>query len=438
MKTYVPATRQEQERMLASMGFATMEDLLRDIPASVRLNRPLNLREGMSEADTFRAVKAMADQNNADMPIFRGAGAYHHFIPSVISALVQRGEFLTAYTPYQPEMSQGMLQAIFEYQTLIARLTGMDASNASVYDGATAAAEAMLMCRDIARKDKLLVSRGLHPDVLEVLKTYAPCAGVELVEIPLKEGTTDLEAVAANAAGAAGLITASPNYCGLIEDFGAQAALMHGAKGLLVAYVEPISLGLLKTPGALGADIAIGDGQPLGIPLSWGGPYVGFMATTKRYLRNLPGRIVGETMDDTGNRAYVLTLQAREQHIRREKAASNICSNQSLCAIMASIYLTAMGPLGMREVAQACVQKAHYAAERIKAIPGMRIAYDRPFFMEFVVESDIPSDRINEAVRKAGIVGGYPLDDRRILYCVTEMNTREEIDALVCALEVIA
>ncbi len=437
MKTYVPATQQEQERMLASMGFSSMEDLLRDIPASVRLNRPLNLPEGMSEADTLRAVQGLADQNQANMPLFRGAGAYRHFIPSIIPALVQRGEFLTAYTPYQPEMSQGMLQAIFEYQSLIARLTGMDASNASVYDGATAAAEAMLMCREIARKDKLLASAGLHPDVLDVLRTYAPCTGMELVEIPLKEGTTDLDAVAAHAAGAAGLIAASPNYYGLVEDTAAQAARIHEARGLMVSYVEPISLGLLKTPGALGSDIAIGDGQPLGIPLSWGGPYVGFMATMKKHLRNLPGRIVGETVDDGGNKTYVLTLQAREQHIRREKATSNICSNQSLCAIMTAIYLTAMGPEGMREVAQACAQKAHYAAERIAAIPGMKIAYDQPFFMEFVVESNIPSEKINAAVRKAGIVGGLPLDDQRILYCVTEMNTREEIDALARALEVI-
>ncbi len=438
MKTYVPATPEEQARMLAAMGHASIEDLLRDIPASVRLRRPLNLPDALSEADTLRATRALANENRADMPLFRGAGAYRHFIPSIIPALTGRGEFLTAYTPYQFEMSQGMLQAIFEFQSLIARLTGMDASNASVYDGATAAAEAMLMCRDIARKDKLLVSAGLNPDVLATLRTYAPCVGVELVEIPLKDGVTDADAVAAHAPGAAGLIAASPNYYGLIEDTAALAETIHAAKGLMVSYGEPISLGLLKSPGALGADIAVGDGQPLGIPLSFGGPYVGFMATVKKYLRNLPGRIVGETVDGEGNRAYVLTLQAREQHIRREKATSNICSNQSLCAIMAGIYLTAMGPQGLKEVAEACMQKAHYAAEKIAAIPGMRIAYDKPFFMEFVVESDISTDKIDEAVRGAGIVGGLPLDARRTLYCVTEMNTREEIDALVRALEVIA
>ncbi|MDL2318841.1 aminomethyl-transferring glycine dehydrogenase subunit GcvPA [Eubacteriales bacterium OttesenSCG-928-A19] len=438
MKSYVPATHEEQARMLAAMGLSSIEELLRDIPDAVRCNRALNLPEGLSEAEALARIKAYARENSKGMTLFRGAGAYRHFIPSVIQPLVSRGEFLSAYTPYQFEMSQGMLQAIFEYQSLIARLTGMDASNASVYDGATAAAEAMLMCRDSARREKVLASQGLHPDVLRVLRTYAPCVGVELVEIPLREGVTDLAAVEANAEGAAGLIAASPNYLGLIEDTAALAERVHAARGLMVSYVEPISLGLLRSPGDLGADIAIGDGQPLGIPLSFGGPYVGFMAVKQRYLRNLPGRIVGETTDDEGNRAYVLTLQAREQHIRREKATSNICSNQSLCAIMAAIYLTAMGPQGLREVAEGCLQRAHYAAERIAKVPGMKLLYDKPFFMEFVIESKKPARVIDEALRAKGIVGGLPLDEHSALYCVTETNTRAEIDALVEALEVIA
>ena len=435
MKSYVPATREEQQAMLEAMGVSSMEALLGDIPGEVRLNRPLKLPDGLSEVETLRVIQGYAAENVTNKPLFRGAGAYSHFIPAIIPALTQRGEFLTAYTPYQFEMSQGMLQAIFEYQSLIARLTGMDASNASVYDGATAAAEAMLMCRDSARKDKLLVSQGLHPDVLGVLRTYAPCAGVELVEIPLADGVTDLAAVEANAEGAAGLIAASPNYYGIIEDIAAMAERIHAVRGLMVAYVEPISLGLLKKPGDLGADIAVGDGQPLGIPLSWGGPYVGFMAVKQRLLRNLPGRIIGETVDDDGNRAYVLTLQAREQHIRREKATSNICSNQSLCAISAGIYLTAMGPQGLREVAEACLQKAHFLAEGIASIPGMELCYNKPFFMEFVVKSVLPARAIDKAVRAKGIVGGLPLDEHRILYCATEMNTREEIDALVAALK---
>lgn len=438
MRSYVPATREEQARMLKTIGVSSMEALLKDIPQGVRLNRPLNLPEGMAEGDALRMLSAYAQENNADMPLFRGAGAYRHFIPSIIGPLTQRGELLTAYTPYQFEMSQGMLQAIFEYQSLIARLTGMEASNASVYDGATAAAEAMLMCRESARKAKFLVSQGVHPDVLETLRTYAPCVGVDLVEIPLRDGMTDAAAVQANIDGAAGLLVASPNYYGLIENIGAFAEQIHAVRGLMVAYVNPISLGLLKRPGDVGADIAVGDGQPLGIPLSFGGPYVGFMAAKQRLLRNLPGRIVGETVDDEGNRAYVLTLQAREQHIRREKAVSNICSNQSLCAIMTGIYMTAMGPQGLREVAETCLQKAYYAAQRIAAIPGMRLAHDGPFFDEFVVYSDVNSDKVDEAVRTAGIIGGLPLDDHNILYCVTEMNTREEIDALVRVLEVVA
>ncbi len=438
MKSYIPATREEQTRLLEAIGLSSTEALFRDIPDSVRLRRGLKLPDGLPEADAMRRLRALADQNGADRPLFRGAGAYRHFIPAIIPALVSRGEFLTAYTPYQPEMSQGMLQAIFEYQSLIARLTGLEASNASVYDGATAAAEAMLMCRDSARKDRLLVSEGLHPDVIATLRAYAPGAGVTLTMIPLSDGVTDIEAVCGQAEGAAGLIAASPNYFGCVEDTKALADAIHAANGLMVSYVNPISLGILKKPGALGADIAVGDGQPLGLPMSFGGPSVGFMAATKKLLRNLPGRIVGETADGEGNRAYVLTLQAREQHIRREKATSNICSNQSLCAIQSAIYLTAMGPHGLRDIADACLQKAHFLADRIQKIPGMRLCHDRPFFHEFVIESDVPAARVDAIVRRAGIVGGLPVGKRRILYCVTEMNTRDDINALLRALEVVA
>ena len=438
MKSYIPATHDEQREMLERMGYQSIEDLFIDIPASLRQKKPPTLPPPMAEADVLRMMKAYADDNDTAKPLFRGAGAYRHFIPSFISAMAQRGELLTAYTPYQFEMSQGLLQAIFEFQTLIARLTGMDASNASVYDGATAAAEAMLMARDIVRKKKILVSAALLPDVLATLRTYAPCVGLELIEIPHADGVTDLLKVKENANGAVGLIAASPNCFGIIEDTQALADAIHAEKGLMISYVNPISLGLLKTPGALGADIAVGDGQPLGIPLSWGGPLLGFMAAKQKVLRYLPGRIVGETVDGDGNRAYVLTLQAREQHIRREKAASNICSNQALCALMAGMYMTAMGPQGLREVAESCLQKAHYAAERIAKIPGMKMAYDRPFFLEFVIESEQSSMKIDEAVYNAGIVGGLPISDHRILYCVTEMNTRDEIDRLVHTLEVIA
>ena len=437
MRSYVPATYDEQLGMLERMGCQSIEDLFIDIPKGLRLKKPPDLPPPMPEADVLRKIKAYAAENHTGKPLFRGAGAYRHFIPAFIDAMAGRGELLTAYTPYQFEMSQGMLQAIFEYQTLIARLTGLDVSNASVYDGATAAAEAMLMAREFTKKKKMLVSAGLLPDVLSTLRTYAPCAGMELIEIPCADGVTDIEKVRENASGAAGLIAASPNFFGIIEDGAGLADAIHAEKGLMISYVTPISLGLLKTPGALGADIAVGDGQPLGIPLSWGGPYLGFMAARQKYLRNLPGRIVGETFDDEGTRAYVLTLQAREQHIRREKAASNICSNQSLCAVMAGMYLTAMGPQGLREVAETCLQKAHYAADRITAVPGMKMAYNRPYFCEFVIESEIPSAKIDAALYEAGIVGGLPIGEHRILYCVTEMNRREEIDQLVRALEVI-
>ncbi len=439
MRRYVPHTEADKQALLQGAGVPSVEALLSDIPAGVRLSRPLNLPAGLPEADAMRLLASLAAANDTGRPLFRGAGCYHHYIPEAIGPLLSRGELLTAYTPYQPEMSQGMLQAIFEYQSLIARLTGLQVSNASVYDGATAAAEAMLMAREATRKNKLLASAALPPDVIAVLSTYAPCVGVELTVIPVDfSGTTDIEAVRLHAPGAAGLIAASPNYYGLIEDTAAQAEAVHAEKGLMIAYVNPIAMGILKKPGALGADIAVGEGQPLGIPMSFGGPGVGFMAATQKLLRNLPGRIVGETVDPDGNRAYVLTLQAREQHIRREKAVSNICSNQSLCALTAACYLALMGPGGLRDVAEQCLQNAHYLADGISKIPGMKLAFDGPFFHEFVVESALPAKKIDAALRDAGFTGGLPIDEHRILYCATEMNTKAEMDGLIKALEVIA
>ena len=353
--------------------------------------------------------------------------------------------FYTAYTPYQAEMSQGTLQAIFEYQTYICELTGMDASNASVYDGATAAAESMLMLRDAKRKKKVLYSAGLLPGVRDVIRTYARFNGLETVEIPCgSDGLTDIEALADQGKDAAGFIAAQPNFFGCIEDIAAIAEAVHGFGGLLSVYANPIALGALKRPGDCGADIVVGDGQPLGLPLNLGGPYLGFMAARTKYIRNLPGRIVGQTKDAEGNRAFVLTLQAREQHIRREKASSNICSNQGLCALMASMYLALMGPAGLAEVAEQCLQKAHYLAEGIAQIKGMRLRYgDTPFFHEFVVDSDRDPVVIDAALKAKGIIGGlrlgiYQAEDPGILYCATEMNTREQIDALLNALEVIA
>ena len=442
MRSYVPNTEGERKEMLSSMGLSSMDELFRDIPDELKLSRPLNLPEGKSETEIRRIFRAYAERTNGSMPLFRGAGAYRHYIPSLIPQLLMRSEFYTAYTPYQAEMSQGMLQAIFEYQTLMCRLTGMDVSNASVYDGATAAAEAMLMLRDAKRKQKILISDGLNPDVIAVIHTYARFARLECVSIPLNsDGTTDMDALSANSDGAAGYIVANPNFFGCLENMDEISAAVHGFGGLLVSYVNPISLSLVKRPGDYGADIAVGDAQPLGLPLSFGGPYCGFMCSTQKLIRNLPGRIAGQTSDAEGNRVFVLTLQAREQHIRREKASSNICSNQMLCAITASMYLSVMGPEGMYEVAMQNLQKAHHLRDGIKSINGARIRYENtPFFNEFVVEFDKDSAVINALLKKKGIVGGarlanYKDGDNGILMCVTEMNTREEIDALITALE---
>lgn len=442
MRSYVPNTEGERKEMLSSMGLSSMDELFRDIPDELKLSRPLNLPEGKSETEIRRIFRAYAERTNGSMPLFRGAGAYRHYIPSLIPQLLMRSEFYTAYTPYQAEMSQGMLQAIFEYQTLMCRLTGMDVSNASVYDGATAAAEAMLMLRDAKRKQKILISDGLNPDIIAVIHTYARFARLECVSIPLNsDGTTDMDALSANSDGAAGYIVANPNFFGCLENMDEISAAVHGFGGLLVSYVNPISLSLVKRPGDYSADIAVGDAQPLGLPLSFGGPYCGFMCSTQKLIRNLPGRIAGQTSDAEGNRVFVLTLQAREQHIRREKASSNICSNQMLCAITASMYLSVMEPEGMYEVAMQNLQKAHYLRDGIKSINGARIRYENtPFFNEFVVEFDKDSAVINALLKKKGIVGGarlanYKDGDNGILMCVTEMNTREEIDALITALE---
>ncbi len=442
MKSYVPHTEAERREMLQTLGLNTLDDLYADVPEGLTLASGLKLSQGMSEAELRRFFAALAKRNVTDMPVFRGAGAYRHYIPAAVPQLAARAEFYTAYTPYQAEMSQGMLQATFEYQSFICTLTGLDASNASVYDGATAAAEAMLMMKDAKRKKKVLCSAGLSPDVKGVLKTYARFSQIELIEIPLNEsGLTDREALLAASPDAAGFLAAQPNFYGCLEDMQALSELTHGFNGLFAAYVNPISLGLLKRPGEYGADIAVGEGQPLGLPLSYGGPYLGFMACTSKLMRGLPGRIAGETTDADGNRAFVLTLQAREQHIRREKASSSICSNQMLCALTASIYLSLMGRQGLKEVAEQCLQKAHYLAEGISHIKGMRLRYpNTAFFHEFAVDSAVDAAVINAHLKKRGIVGGVRLSrfdkaEPGALWCATEMNTREEIDSALNALE---
>lgn len=430
MGSYVPHTAAECEEMLRTIGLETIDELYADVPPEVKL-ASLDLPEGLSELQVAREMESLAQKNKVYRTIFRGAGAYRHYIPAAVRAIASKEEFVTAYTPYQAEISQGILQAIFEYQTMICELTGMAVSNASVYDGAAAAAEAVAMCVERART-VALISASAHPDVLRTIKTYCCGAGTEVIVIPEKNGTTDLDALrAALSEKSACVYIAQPNYYGLLEDAESAAKLAHEAGAKLIMGVNPIAQAVLKTPAEYGADIAVGEGQPLGLPLSFGGPYLGFMACTEKLMRRLPGRIVGETVDHDGRRAFVLTLQAREQHIRREKASSNICSNEALCAFTASVYMAVMGPDGMAEAAHQCFDKAHDLAEKLCAVPGFAMKYKGAFFHEFVTTYAGDSEALMAALDRHGILGGYPLGGGDILWCATEMNTREEIDELV-------
>ena len=376
-------------------------------------------------------MEHIAAQNIVFDSIFRGAGAYDHYIPAIVKSVTGKEEFVTAYTPYQAEISQGVLQSIFEYQTMICELTGMDVSNASVYDGATAAAEAVNMCCERSR-NVVFCSAAAHPDTIEVVKTYCWASGHEFVLVPAKDGKTDWNSIVPqlDKKTSACLYIQSPNFFGQIEDVQKAAEAVHAVGAKLIMGCNPIALGLYKTPAELGTDIAVGEGQPLGMPLSFGGPYLGFMATTKAMMRKLPGRIVGETTDVDGKRAFVLTLQAREQHIRREKASSNICSNQALCAMTAAVYLAAVGPEGLKQVANLCYQKAHYLMQQLTAIPGITLRYQGPFFHEFVTDQG-DANRILLKLEQEGILGGLPLSDGGILWCATEKNSKEDIDRMV-------
>ncbi len=430
MGSYVPATKAEQLAMLQSIGLNSLDDLYVDAPEDLKLKDGLNIPAGKSELEVRNEITAMAKANKVYNTIFRGAGAYKHYIPSIVRCVTEKESLVTAYTPYQAEISQGILQSIFEYQTMICEITGMDVSNASVYDGATAAAEAVAMCVDRKRK-KAIVSATVQPSVIETIKTYAYGSGIEIVICPAKDGVTDMETLKELLdKETAGLYIQTPNYYGNLEDAQALGELAHEVGAKYVMGVNPISLGVLKTPAAYGADIAVGEGQPLGLPVAFGGPYIGFMASTKAMMRKLPGRIVGQTVDANGDTAYVLTLQAREQHIRREKASSNICSNQALCALTVGVYLTAMGSNGLKEAAIQSASKAHYLAAQLEGA-GLKLANDTEYFNEFVTESDKSSSKILEVLDAKGILGGLPLDDNRILWCCTEMNSKEEMDEVV-------
>ena len=430
MGSYVPTTAAEREEMLAAIGVKSLEDLYQAVPQGMLLNGTLNIPEGMSELEVREAVTAMAEKNKVYKTVLRGAGAYRHFIPAVVKSIASREELVTCYTPYQAELSQGILQSIFEYQTMICELTGMDVSNASVYDGATAAAEAAAMCRDRKRR-VTLISGAAHPDVINTVRTYCYGTGDELRVIPVKDGKTDPDALREllTAGDVSGVCIQQPNFFGQLEDAEALGEIIHAAGALYILSCNPIALGILKTPKECGADIAVGEGQPLGMPLGWGGPYLGFMASTSKHMRKLPGRIVGQTVDSHGERCFVLSLQAREQHIRREKASSNICSNEALCALTAGVYLSAMGPEGLAEAARQSMAKAHYLARGLAAIEGVTLRYSGEFFHEFV--TDLPKqDEILAALEQADILGGLPLEGG-ILWCATEKVPREALDRTI-------
>lgn len=436
--SYIPHTDVERQQMLSTIGVTTIEDLFEAVPASYRFPK-LDLPAPMSEMDVIAEMQALAEANEhaGDFALFRGAGAYHHFIPSAVNHILLRGEFYTAYTPYQPEMSQGTLQSIFEYQSMMCALTGMDAANASHYDGATSLAEAVTVAVDVGRhkRKKVILSAGIHPQYREIVRTYNQGRDLEIVG---DEGANDRGALEALIDDNTAMVAVSyPNFFGQIEDFKGLAEKVHEAGALLVMVVNPLMLGLFKSPGELGADIVVGEGQPLGVPMSFGGPYLGFFATKEKYVRKIAGRIIGETLDMDGRRAYVMTLRPREQDIRREKASSNICTNQGLMALAASVYLALMGKTGMRKVAELNYHKSHYAADQFDALSGFSVVRDLPFFNEFIVKLPVSVESINEKLIEAGIIGGYDLGQDyahlkdHMLLCVTEMNSKAEIDALV-------
>ncbi|NKZ27878.1 aminomethyl-transferring glycine dehydrogenase subunit GcvPA [Vagococcus lutrae] len=434
---YVSHTEAERQEMLNTIGVEKLEDLYQDVPIGMK-ETSLNLPDGQSELEVSQAISKLAEQNHVYHDVYRGAGAYRHYIPALVRQIASKEEFLTAYTPYQAEISQGVLQSIFEFQTMICELTGMDVANASVYDGATAAAEAMNMVVD-RRKKVVLISDSIHPMVKETMLTYATGMGVTLRTVPTQNGVTDLTKLEEMMSkDVAGVYVEHPNFYGMLEPAERIGEIVHEVGAHYILGVKPIASMILKSAREYGADIAVGEGQSLGIPLSFGGPYLGFMATTTRRIRQLPGRIVGQTEDEAGKRAFVLTLQAREQHIRREKAQSNVCSNQAHCALTASIYMAVMGVQGLTEVARQSHAKAHYLAEQLATIPGFDLVYSGDYFNEFLMTTPIEAQSLVQQLEAHDILAGLPVGEN-IFWCATEVNTKEAIDALVTAIkEVVA
>lgn len=434
MGTFVPNTKAQQQEMLREIGFEKLDDLFAHIPDAVKFKEELDLPSGMSEMEAGKQIRKIAAKNRIYETVFRGAGAYRHYIPAIVGSVLSNETLQTAYTPYQAEISQGVLQSIFEYQTMICDLTGMDVSNASVYDGGTAAGEAVAMCRG-RKSNKALVSACIQPSVMKVIETYCFGNEMELAVIPEKDGKTDVEALKEMMTDDTSCVLIQhPNYYGSLEDAEEIGKIAHSVKNCrFIMSVNPITLGTMKTPREYGADFAVGEGQPLGLPLAFGGPYLGFMASIDSMKRSLPGRIVGQTVDHNGKTGYVLTLQAREQHIRREKASSNICSNQALCALAVGVYLSAMGSEGLKNVATQCYSKAHYMAAELSRA-GFEIENEE-FFHEFVTCSEKKAADVIKALDDEGILGGLPLDDNRILWCCTEMNSKADIDRAVAVVK---
>jgi len=432
---YIPHTEEDIRKMLDTLGLEKIEDLFQAIPKEYRLSNPLNLPEPLSEPDLLRHFEGLQVPM---MSSFLGAGAYHHFIPAVVSHLVSRSEFSTAYTPYQPEVSQGTLQAIFEYQTLMCQLTGMEVSNASMYDGASSLAEAVLMAHRITKRKKILLSQAVHPEYRRVIQTYIDPDQQEVIPVPYqkKEGRTDERVLfGLLKEDVSAVVIQSPNFFGVVEELQPLGERIHSCGALMIAgFSEAVAYGILQPPGAMGADIVAGEGQSLGIPVSYGGPYLGIFATVGTFVRNMPGRLVGETIDLEGKRGFVLTLATREQHIRRERATSNICTNEGLCALMAAVFLSCLGKEGLKELAMMNLSKTEYAKKVISRIRGCKLNFTAPTFNEFVLRVEKNPEEILEKLRKKGVLGGlalekfYPELDHHLLVTVTEMNKKEEID----------
>ena len=441
--SFIPHHAGDRREMLAAIGAGSIDELFKDIPAALQVGA-VNIPNGQSEIEVIRNVKALAARNRTELVCFLGAGFYDHYRPAAVDAILTRGEFLTAYTPYQPEVAQGTLQAAFEFQSGICRLTEMDVANASLYDGGTAIYEAAMMAARVTGRSKVMVDQGVNPIYRKMLRSYTSNLEVAFEEVPTRDGVVDrVKLVQSLDRTVAGVVLQNPNFFGCVDDLTDVIEAIHAVGALAIVSVYPISLGLLKTPGAMGADIVVGEGQSLGLALNFGGPYVGFMATRKALVRKMPGRIVGMTHDASGRRGFVLTLQAREQHIRREKAMSNICTNENLCALAATVYLALLGKQGLQDVAQLCADNASYAIHRLLEIPGVKRSFEAIFFNEFCIS--LPRDArdvIGELVDR-GYAAGFPVGryyagmENVALIAVTELRTKEEIDGLAAALEAV-